>query len=156
LDRHQKIRTYKHVTLGTRATSSILYVQPWRPDCHMHKISIEKFQEMLYAVSRFVARIPAVLVQYGRNAPVLQFSKAAYNRPYTMPRSCIHKQHMLKLGIKQSVHDVKRLRRKQSARWWLQELCKRVPRFHLRQTAPVAAEYHLQQATSLVDCMTSW
>jgi hypothetical protein len=121
----------------------------------MHEISVEKLQEMLYAVSRLVARVPAVLVQHGRNAPVLQFSKAAYNRPYTMTRSCIHKQHRLKLGIKQSVHDVKRLRSKQSAREWRQERRRRVPRFHLEQTAPVTAKYRSQQVQFLVEYMTN-
>ncbi len=54
--------------------SEAVYVQPWWSVMNMDQINVKKLHKMLHAVSRFVARIPAVLVQYGRNAPALQLS----------------------------------------------------------------------------------
>jgi hypothetical protein len=73
----------------------------------VNKISVEKLHEMLYTVARLGTRIPAVFVQYGRNAPVLQFSKAANHSTDAVAGSCVHQQHGLKLGVQQPLHDVK-------------------------------------------------
>ena len=75
----------------------------------MNQISVKKLHEMLHTVARPVPGIPAVLVQYGRNTPALQLSKAANDRSNTVARSCIHQQHGLNFGINKSVKDVESL-----------------------------------------------
>jgi hypothetical protein len=57
---------------------------------NVNQISVKKLYKMLHAVTSPVSGIPAVLVQYGRNAPVLKLSEAANNSTDTMARSCIH------------------------------------------------------------------
>ncbi len=83
--------------------------QPLWPDRNMDQISVKKLDEMLHAVACPVAGVPAVLVQYGRNTPALQLSKAANDRADTVARACIHQQHGLNFGIDKSVKDVESL-----------------------------------------------
>jgi hypothetical protein len=75
----------------------------------MHEVNIKKLHKMFHAVSRLITGIPAVFVQYCRNTPVLQLSKATNHRTHTMSCTCVHQKHGLQPRVQQSVHDVERL-----------------------------------------------